>query len=294
MNMKSGKLIIVILLIIAGCFIFVRHFNKVFEQFKVEEVIDGDTIRLTNGNIVRYIGIDTPELRKKIDGEWKYSPKPFAEKAKKFNQELVKDRVVKIETDTQKKDDFGRILAYVYPVRRQQELKSLSWKKELSIWSKFKSLFKFTNQGYMDDRMVNTQILKKGYGIIYLRPPNLKYLDLFVKSQKEAIENKSGLWKNNLNPFLPQQAKFHIGEIITVKGKIRNIYQNDDVIILSLEEAEDFLFVIFKSNLNLFKQENFLINSLLNEEVTVYGMVKRYRSNFQIIIHHPCQIKMNQ
>ena len=34
----------------------------------VDRVIDGDTIELSSGTHVRYIGIDTPEMRRKIGG----------------------------------------------------------------------------------------------------------------------------------------------------------------------------------------------------------------------------------
>lgn len=70
---------------------------------RVTEVVDGDTIKLSNGKTVRYIGVDTPEK-----GDC------FYEQAKKINQDLVLDRQVEIKTDQNNMDRFGRTLAYVW------------------------------------------------------------------------------------------------------------------------------------------------------------------------------------
>jgi micrococcal nuclease len=72
-------------------------------KFKVERVIDGDTIVLVGGRTVRYIGINTPEK-----GE------PYYEEAKEANRRLVEGKDVKLELDEQEKDLYGRTLAYVY------------------------------------------------------------------------------------------------------------------------------------------------------------------------------------
>ncbi|MCG2685827.1 thermonuclease family protein [Candidatus Parcubacteria bacterium] len=69
----------------------------------VSEVIDGDTIELLSGEIIRYLGIDTPE-----------KGKPFSTEATGANQKLVGGQEVGIELDMQTKDQFGRTLAYVW------------------------------------------------------------------------------------------------------------------------------------------------------------------------------------
>ncbi|MCI0530883.1 MAG: thermonuclease family protein [candidate division Zixibacteria bacterium] len=66
-------------------------------------VIDGDTIVLSNGERVRYIGVDTPER-----------DEPFYLIARKFNRDLVEGRQIRIELDIQERDRYGRLLGYVY------------------------------------------------------------------------------------------------------------------------------------------------------------------------------------
>jgi micrococcal nuclease len=73
-------------------------------------VVDGDTIvvRLPNGRQerVRYIGIDTPELRPAVE--------PWAREATLYNKELLGKGPIRLRLDVQERDRFGRLLAYVW------------------------------------------------------------------------------------------------------------------------------------------------------------------------------------
>ncbi len=71
----------------------------------VTRVIDGDTIELSTGEKVRYIGIDTPE---------KNQDECFNREATAKNKELVENKLVTLESDIRDKDYFGRLLRYVY------------------------------------------------------------------------------------------------------------------------------------------------------------------------------------
>lgn len=75
--------------------------TKLPKSAVVKKVIDGDTVELFNGTILRYVGITAPE-----EGE------SFAEEATKLNQELVEGKDIKLEYDNYKSDKFGRVLAY--------------------------------------------------------------------------------------------------------------------------------------------------------------------------------------
>jgi len=72
---------------------------------KVKKVRDGDSIEMENGQIVRYIGIDSPEIS--------YND-CFGEQAKQKNVELVENKEVVLVQDTSIIDKNGRYLAYVY------------------------------------------------------------------------------------------------------------------------------------------------------------------------------------
>ncbi|MFB6215110.1 MAG: thermonuclease family protein [Candidatus Bipolaricaulia bacterium] len=126
----------------------------------VTKVHDGDTIKLANGMEVRYLELDTPETH--------HPEKPveyFGFKASEFNKELVGGEKVKLEYDVNKKDQYGRVLAYVY-VKQGEE------------WVN-----------------VNAKLLKEGYARVYTLPPNVKYSDYFLELEREARENCKGLWQ---------------------------------------------------------------------------------------------------
>lgn len=72
------------------------------KETTVRRVIDGDTIELSSGTIVRYVGINAPD-----------NGQSFEEEATDFNKKLVEGKKVKLEYDEYKSDRFGRILAYV-------------------------------------------------------------------------------------------------------------------------------------------------------------------------------------
>ena len=73
------------------------------------KVIDGDTVMLENGDIVRYLGIDAPPLKKSEGG-----PEFYAREAVRQNKSMVLLKKVRLEFDVEKKDHEGRLLAYVY------------------------------------------------------------------------------------------------------------------------------------------------------------------------------------
>lgn len=69
----------------------------------VSHVVDGDTVELDDGRLVRYTGINTPERGQ-----------PFYEEARAANQRLVQGGAVGMELDVQPLDRFGRTLAYLW------------------------------------------------------------------------------------------------------------------------------------------------------------------------------------
>lgn len=78
---------------------------------RVEKVLDGDSVLLSDGVGLRYIGIDAPER-----GE------PFAEEARDLNRRLVEGKEVRLEYDEETEDRYGRLLAYVWVEAGEAEL----------------------------------------------------------------------------------------------------------------------------------------------------------------------------
>jgi micrococcal nuclease len=126
------------------------------EIHKVKRVIDGDTLLLINGERVRLIGVDTPET--------KHPQKPveyFGREAYLFTKKMVDGKEARFEFERQKRDRYGRLLAYVY---------------------------------LLDGTFLNAEIIKQGYGFAYTRFP-FKHMEEFRRYERDARENRSGLWR---------------------------------------------------------------------------------------------------
>jgi endonuclease YncB( thermonuclease family) len=80
----------------------------------VAKVIDGDTLRLSDGRSVRLIGLNAPEMGRKDRG-----PEPFAEAARRRLQALIgaSDGRVGLRLGQEAKDHYGRVLAHAFNER---------------------------------------------------------------------------------------------------------------------------------------------------------------------------------
>ncbi|OGW75824.1 MAG: hypothetical protein A2Z72_04125 [Omnitrophica bacterium RBG_13_46_9] len=154
-----------------GKFRFTFPFGKRYDydNILVTRVVDGDTVELENREKVRLIGIDTPEsdYNPKLERDAKRTHRDYGaiiamgKIAAGFTKNLAEGKKVRLEFDIEKRDQYGRLLAYVY---------------------------------LSDGRMLNAEIIKKGYAQVYTFPPNVRHAELFLRLQKEARENKRGFW----------------------------------------------------------------------------------------------------
>ena len=122
----------------------------------VAKVVDGDTIELTDGRKVRYLGIDTPETV--------HPSKPvqcFGKEASDYNKSLVGGQYVRLVRDVEDKDKYGRLLRYVY---------------------------------MEDGTFVNLALVAQGYAYAYTYPPNVAHAKEFVAAQAQARTSGTGLW----------------------------------------------------------------------------------------------------
>jgi micrococcal nuclease len=140
-----------------------------YDAVLVERVVDGDTLKLANGERVRLIGIDTPEVHEseklyrdsRKSGQDIKIIQALGRRAAQFTKSLVEGKTVRLEFDVEKRDKYKRLLAYVY---------------------------------LPDGTFVNAQIIKEGYASLMTYPPNVKYVETFTQLYREARENRRGLW----------------------------------------------------------------------------------------------------
>lgn len=248
------KLIFLTLFLIA-CSNTPCDYSRIF----VSEVIDGDTVKLSNGRLLRYIGLDTPEVRIKRNGQFIYDPQPFALEAKEYNQKLVEAKAVRVEFDLEKQDKYGRLLGYCF----------------------------------IDDTFVNAKLIQEGLAVLYTYPPNVKYVDRFVSSQKKARLEKKGLW-GSYQLIDHNQAHKYIGQIRTVKGRVVSSYQSPKCVFLNFgnDYKSDFTVVIFNNALAAFTKQGINpINFYQHKLVEVSGRIREYNGP-EIIVNTPYEIQI--
>lgn len=131
-------------------------------------VILGDTIqikerqpfmvkRIIDGDTIE---IDTGEQVRYIGIDTPEIGQPYAVEATQKNRNLVQDKTILLERDVLYKDRYNRVLGYVW----------------------------------VDDIMVNNELIKGGYAKILTIPPDTKYEYQFKLSQRYAQDHALGLW----------------------------------------------------------------------------------------------------
>jgi micrococcal nuclease len=127
-------------------------------QAYVTRVVDGDTVEVQldgEEEDVRYIGVDTPETVKPDEPVQCFGPQ-----ASDFNHRLVERRRVRLVFGVERRDVYGRLLAYVY----------------------------------LGDRFVNALLVRRGLARTLTIPPNDRFADRFARLQTAAARAGRGLW----------------------------------------------------------------------------------------------------
>jgi micrococcal nuclease len=225
---------------------------------EVVEIIDGDTIRVRIEKdivTVRYLLIDTPELHHP-----KRPVEELAEDARIANEELVKERIVSLETDTVTRDRYGRILAYVWLKEKDREV------------------------------LVNEVMILKGFALPMTIPPNLKYDERISRAFRKARKNSTGLWESVKGRiFTAEQAWWEMpyidGKFFILDLKVRSIIQSGSRHII-LPSRGNFSVVIYDAD---WKECSPLIPQK-GGSLKIVGKAETGFHGGEILLADPCQI----
>jgi micrococcal nuclease len=127
----------------------------------IDYVVDGDTVDVVidgREERIRLIGIDTPETKRPNTDIECYGPE-----ASTFTESLLPvGTPVRVERDTVNRDDYGRLLGYVYRAD--------------------------------DGIFVNYELVRQGFAQPLSIEPNTIYRELFVDAASAAEADDVGLW----------------------------------------------------------------------------------------------------
>jgi len=148
--------------------------EKTSFEGNVTDVVDGDTVKITNSNgreTIRLLGVDTPETRSSNNPreygiadslQNRECLKDRGLKAGKFLESQVKNKTISVTTDPESdlRGDYGRLLAYI-----------------------------FTDNS---SNTINYMLVARGYARVY--ESNFGRQDKFIEAQRTAKENNLGIW----------------------------------------------------------------------------------------------------
>lgn len=137
------------------------------ELVLVSKIIDGDTLVVkidNNEEIVRLIGVDTPEIK-----DPRKTVQCFGKEASQKAKSLMENKKVRLESDGSQsdRDIYGRLLRYVY---------------------------------LEDGTLINKKLIEDGFGFEYTYKIPYKYQVEFKEAQKTAENKKMGLWADGACP----------------------------------------------------------------------------------------------
>lgn len=238
------------LLAITFSLVFLNAFWAVYAEpvESIVKVIDGDTVILSNGDKVRLLGINAPEVG--------YNGSVSDEggvKAKTFLKNLILNKRVQIERDVELEDRYGRRLAHL-----------------------------FLENGLH----INLEILRQGYATVAIHPPNLKYVDNFIRAQSVAEERGLGIWSldayevRNVALIKARQS----GQWGRVSGKVGGLTRLKKGAKLWLDD--DFYVWISRKNFPYFQS----IENYRGRDIEVRGWPKKRGRYWSINVIHSSQI----
>lgn len=215
---------------------------------RVQRVIDGDTLWFADGERVRLLSINTPE----IAGPYR-TGEPGGAAAKRWLESRLLGSRVRIEKDIEERDRYGRLLAHLFGE---------------------------------DGTHINRALVAAGLALVDIHPPNLKYTDVLLAAQREAETHRRGIW--SLSTYAPVaiasagvRCSNLRGHWIRVIGRPKSLDRKGGN--LRLLFGNDLRVHISREDLYLFPAPA----RYLNRQLEVRGWLSHHGGGCSIRVRHP-------
>src|SRR3972149_8622524 len=229
--------------------------------FRIKQVLDGDTIVLSNGEAVRLIGVDAPEINHPG-----IPAQTFGKESKECLRRLAEGHDCTLEYEAGNlRDKYGRLLAYVF----------------------------------VEGKLLNAELIRRGYAYAHRRFPFQRQAE-FLALEAKARKTRSGLWNQSL-PGQPsetlrilswREADQYYGQYATVEGIVVATHHSGKACYLNFhpDYKRYFTALVFASAFSRFptKPENYYHG----KKVRVSGLIKEYQGRPEIILIDPSQIEV--
>lgn len=226
---------------------------------RVERIVDGDTLLTIDGDFVRLLDINTPEIHH--DGT---PSEPFAETAKKALAQLLPPQTeILLQFGDSRKDRYKRLLAHIY-----------------------------TAEG---NNWVNGYMVKEGFAHVYSFPDNAFKAEELIPLETTARKAKKGIWSLprwqvlDASQTIPDDK---IGQFSIVQGRVLHTAEVKGIIYLNFGEdwRTDFSVEIPHKYLKKFTDKNIDPASYYKrKKLNVRGRLKPV-NGILVTVTHPEQL----
>lgn len=224
--------------------------------YRVIRVYDGDTIVLEDGRKVRLLGVNTPEV-----AHFGNSADAGGFEAKAWLVQQILQRPVRLVTDSENSDKYGRTLAHLFTV---------------------------------DNVHINRELIAQGLAELSIYPPNLLFAEELLVAQAQAEQQRLGIW--GLLEYAPitiedleeqlQSGKALRRQWLRLQGKFKNIRQTSHSIYL--EFSPHISARIERRWLTLFPD----LQSYVGQRVEMRGRLNKNQHQYMLLLRHPSAIKV--
>ena len=233
-------------------------------KVKVSQVIDGDTVRLTDRQLLRFMSINTPEIDHKH-----HTAEPMADAAREALAELIgPGRQLLVQYGRhQRYDRHGRLLAHVFTA---------------------------------DGVNIQQRLLQQGLGFWIAMPPNLALMTCYHKAEQAAQSAHRGVWSlDYYRPRTTSQLRDNERGFRFVTGVIARVGESRTSIWLNLHDTGSAVarksrvaLRISRDDLHYFKVSDF--SQWQGRRVTARGWLYPYKGQLIIRIKHPAALEWMQ
>lgn len=224
--------------------------DHIDETVVIKKVVDGDTLRLTDGRNVRLIGINTPEI-----GYSDAVDEPLAVAARDTLQRMLmsnrqRGQSVELRYDAERKDRHGRLLAHVY----------------------------------INGQNVQQQLLAQGLAFAIAVPPNLWQSDCYHEVARRARLESQGVWSlAYYEPVDSARQPVKKAGFQRLHAVVTTIVHSDRAIWLNLQGQVSLR--IGRKDWPHFDLG--MIKQLRGKTIIVHGWLVHYRDRWQMALRHP-------
>jgi endonuclease YncB( thermonuclease family) len=220
-------------------------------RYRMERVIDGDTIVVRGGGKVRLLGINAPEVAHRDRGA-----EPLGERAHQRLRELLQEKQVYLEFDQQRRDRYERLLAHVT---------------------------------LEDGTSVNELLLREGLARALFLQPNMRHLQRYFQAEAEARKARRGIWARPEFQVRPaSRAKGCVNQFCLLRGAVQRVDRKRTYTYLQLPGK--LRVAINNQYLPQFLAAGVDPDKLQGNTVIVRGWVGRRDGHYTLSLHHPQQI----